>query len=95
MNYLIHIQMYKLWKNYKEIDKLDFEAQGRQGLVDSQGNPIVPREAQAGKNAEQSLESKVSNSINWGNVLDSVKTAGDEINDEGINLFDQLVNIHN
>lgn len=81
-------------KNLKQIEDLDFKAQGRPTLVDSQGNPIVPREAQATHNAEKALETKVGNSVNWGNVMDSVTTANNEINDEGINLFEQLVNIH-
>ena len=81
-------------KNLKQIDDLDFKAQGRPTLVDSQGNQIVPREAQATHNAEKALETKVGNSVNWGNVMDSVTNANNEINDEGINLFEQLVNIH-
>lgn len=81
-------------KNYLAYEKLDFELNGKTGLVNSQGEQISPLEDRAKKDSEQALEVKISNSIDWGDVMDSVTTSNNEINDEAINLFEQLVNIH-
>jgi hypothetical protein len=89
-----HHSKFQTVKNQMQIEDIEFKSKGLPTLVDSQGNQIVPREAQATHNAEKALETKVGNSVNWGNVMDSVTNANNEINDEGINLFDQLVNIH-
>jgi hypothetical protein len=81
-------------KNLKQIDELEFSSQGHENLTNSQGEKIIPREANAVKNAEQALEGKVSNSINWNTVLDGVKQANEEMNEESINLFEQLSQLH-
>ena len=89
-----HHSRYQTAKNLKQIDQLDFEKNGRPELVDSHGNHIVPREGKARFHAEKAIDEEKMNKFNWGNMLDGVEQEGNVINEEGVDLFNQIMNAH-
>lgn len=94
-------------KNFKQIERMNFESKPQTGLVDSRGNPITPRNARALKDAEVGQEEHRMNSLDHGTILDKVADVTDSITDENlfqkcldffkevdIDKIDQLVNMN-
>lgn len=81
-------------KNYKQIERMDFDSKGRPGLVDSSGEPIIPRDQQSKYYSEKRIDEERMNNFDWGEHLNAVTNASEEIANEGINLFDQIVQAH-
>lgn len=81
-------------KNYKQIEHMNYQSQGTNTLLDSKGDPIKPREVKAKYHAEKHMDEERMNKFDWGKALDNTKIASEEIANEGIELFEQLVQAH-
>lgn len=81
-------------KNYMQIEQMKYQSQGHSTLVDSKGDPIKPREVQAKYHAEKAMDEERMNKLNWNDILNGINNESDSMNELGVNLFEELVNIH-
>ncbi len=76
-------------KNIREIERMDFEKNGSENLLDSDNQPIIPREAKARKDQEIGKDKAKENQVDYENLLDGFN----ELSDETVNNPDDIMSM--
>lgn len=84
----------KVKANVNQNEYHDFNKNGTENLKDTSNNRIAPRMAKARYHEEKAQDEERMNKFDWGNHLDSLTGASDEINNHGSNLLDEIINMH-
>ncbi|RXJ82646.1 hypothetical protein [Arcobacter sp. F2176] len=84
----------KVKANVNQNEYHNFNKNGAENLKDTSNNRIAPRMAKARYHEEKAQDEERMNKFDWGNHLDSLTGASDEINNHGSNLLDEVINMH-